>query len=119
MFVAKSLKKFEFDQFLWNFLLDKTRNNIALWEKIVLVIKKNFWNSRLKAKNLQQFWDHLKKFKQWTVRTILKQNDFLTCSWKFLISKKFEHLKCKLEQIKQEQVENILQKHLMKQKPST
>ena len=26
-----------------------------LWEKNVLVIKKNFWNSRLKAKNLQIF----------------------------------------------------------------
>ena len=26
--------------------------------KIVLVIEKNFWNSRLKAKNLQNFWDH-------------------------------------------------------------
>ena len=26
--------------------------------KIVLVIEKNFWNSRLKAKNLQKFWDH-------------------------------------------------------------
>ena len=26
--------------------------------KIVLVIKKIFWNSRLKAKNLQIFWDH-------------------------------------------------------------
>ena len=29
-----------------------------LWEKIVLVIEKNFWNSRLKAENLQKFWDH-------------------------------------------------------------
>ena len=29
-----------------------------LWEKNVLVIEKNFWNSRLKAKNLQTFWDH-------------------------------------------------------------
>ena len=29
-----------------------------LWEKIVLVIQKNFWNSRLKAENLQNFWDH-------------------------------------------------------------
>ena len=29
-----------------------------LWEKIVLVIKKNFWNSRLKAENLQNLWDH-------------------------------------------------------------
>ena len=29
-----------------------------LWEKIVLVIEKNFWNSRLKVKNLQNFWNH-------------------------------------------------------------
>ena len=29
-----------------------------LWGKIVLVIEKNFWNSRLKAENLQNFWDH-------------------------------------------------------------
>ena len=27
-------------------------------KKNVLVIKKNFWNSRLKAENLQNFWDH-------------------------------------------------------------
>ena len=29
-----------------------------LWEKIVLVIEKNFWNSRLKAENLQNCWNH-------------------------------------------------------------
>ena len=29
-----------------------------MWERTVLVIEKNFWNSRLKAKNLQKFWDH-------------------------------------------------------------
>ena len=29
-----------------------------LWEKNVLMIQKNFWNSRLKAENLQKFWDH-------------------------------------------------------------
>ena len=29
-----------------------------LWEKIVQIIEKNFWNSRLKVKNLQNFWDH-------------------------------------------------------------
>ena len=29
-----------------------------LWEKIVLEIEKNFWNSRLKAKNFQNVWDH-------------------------------------------------------------
>ena len=42
-----------------------------LWEKIVLVIEENFWNSRLKAENFQNFWDHLNNlFKQWKVRTI-------------------------------------------------
>ena len=29
-----------------------------LRDRIVLVIEKNFWNSRLKAENLQKFWDH-------------------------------------------------------------
>ena len=29
-----------------------------LWEKNVLAMEKNFWNSRLKAENLQNFWDH-------------------------------------------------------------
>ena len=29
-----------------------------LWEKMVLVIEKNFWNSRLKEENLQNVWDH-------------------------------------------------------------
>ena len=29
-----------------------------LWEKIVLVFEKNFWNLRLKAENFQNFWDH-------------------------------------------------------------
>ena len=40
-------------------------------EKIVLLIEKNCWNLRLKAKNLQNFWDHLNNlFRQWNVRTI-------------------------------------------------
>ena len=30
-----------------------------LWEKIVLVIEKNFWNSGLKADNFLIFWDDL------------------------------------------------------------
>ena len=29
-----------------------------LCEKIVLVIKKNFWNLRLKTENFKNFWDH-------------------------------------------------------------
>ena len=38
---------------------------------IVLVIEKNFWNSRLNAENFWNFWDHLNNlFKQWKVRTI-------------------------------------------------
>ena len=42
-----------------------------LWEKIVPVIEKFFWNSRPSASNLQNFWDHLNNlFKQWKVRTI-------------------------------------------------
>ena len=42
-----------------------------LWEKIVWVIEKNFWNLRLKAENLQKFWDHSNNlFKQLKVRTI-------------------------------------------------
>ena len=42
-----------------------------LWEEIVQVVEKNFWNSRLKAEDLQKFWDHSNNlFKQWKVRTI-------------------------------------------------
>ena len=47
--------------------------------KIVLVIDKNFWNSRLKAKKLQIFWDYYNNFfKQW-------KSDFpvLTLAWNF------------------------------------
>ena len=29
-----------------------------LWEKIVLVIDKNFWILRMMAENLQNVWDH-------------------------------------------------------------
>ena len=44
-----------------------------LWEKIVLVIEKNFWNSRLKAENLQKFWEYyLEQF----IQTVKGQNNF-------------------------------------------
>ena len=33
-------------------------SNTVLWEKVVLVIEGNFWNSRLNAQNLQKFRDH-------------------------------------------------------------
>ena len=46
-------------------------SKIVLTYQIVLVIEKNLWNSRLKAQNLQRFWDHLSNlFKLWNVRII-------------------------------------------------
>ena len=43
---------------IWTMVFCYQNCSDLLWEKIVVVIKKNFWNSRLKAKNLQNFWDH-------------------------------------------------------------
>ena len=40
-----------------------------MWEKIVLVIEKKIWNSRLKADNLQIFWDLF-------IQTVKGQNKF-------------------------------------------
>ena len=68
--------------------------------KIVLVIEKSFWNSRLKA------WEFAKILE--ITRTIYSNSErseqflvtgwfFLTCSWRFLISKKLEQLEFKLE----------------------
>ena len=40
----------------WYFV---TKIVLTYWEKkIVLAIEKNFWNSRLKAENLQNIWNH-------------------------------------------------------------
>ena len=44
----------------------------TLWEKIVLVIGKNFWNSRLKVENLQNFSRSLEQF----IKTVKGQNNF-------------------------------------------
>ena len=60
-----------------------------LWEKIVLVIKKSFWNSRLTAENSQNFWDYLKNL---GIRTVKGHTNFwnrmlfLTCPWRFFRS---------------------------------
>ena len=43
-----------------------------LWEKIVHVIEKNFWKSRLKAENLQKFLRSLEQF----IQTVKGQNNF-------------------------------------------
>ena len=48
-----------------------------LKKDIVLVKEKNFWNSRLKANNLQNVWDHYNNlFKQWKVSTIFETECF-------------------------------------------
>ena len=40
-----------------------------LLEKNVLLIKKIFWNLKLKAENMQNFWDHKNNlFEQWKVK---------------------------------------------------
>ena len=82
----------------------KKRNGILLpksfWptvrkEKIVLVIEKNFWNLRLKANNLQIFWDHWNNiFKQWKFRTF-----FVTWMLFQLVSGDLEQLEFKFEKV--------------------
>ena len=48
-----------------------------LWEKNVLVIQRKKRNSRLKAENVQNFWDHQNNlFKQWKVRTSFGKGPF-------------------------------------------
>ena len=45
---------------------------LIYWEKKIALFTK-LWNSRLKAKNLQTFWNHWNNlFKQWKVRTVLE-----------------------------------------------
>ena len=71
------------------------------WEKIDLVIEKNFWNVRLKAEIFSNFLRSLEQFVQ-TMKgqnNIWWQNAFLTCFWRFLISNKLEQLEFKLEKI--------------------
>ena len=58
-------ESWNFVQKLWGLILFLTKMVFCYqncsdlqWEKIILVIEKNFWNSRLKAENLQNFWDH-------------------------------------------------------------
>ena len=72
------------------------KNSDLLWEKIVLVIEKSFWNSRLKTENLHNFWDHhYNLFLQGKVNTIFEKW-FLTWYWRFLRSDARDQLKFKL-----------------------
>ena len=50
---------------------------ISYWQKIVIVIERNFWNSRPSASNFQKFWDDQSNlFKQWKVGTIFGNRMF-------------------------------------------
>ena len=72
----------------------KVWSMLFCFKKNVLVINKNFWNWRLKANNMQNFWDHyLEQF----IQTVKRQKNFLTCSWRFRRSNKLEQLEFKLE----------------------
>ena len=73
----------------WTWMVFCYRNCYdLLWEKIVVVIVKNFKNSRLKVENLQNVWDHYNNlFKQWKVMTIFSNRMLfilfleLSCIW--------------------------------------
>ena len=63
--------------FYWSMVFCYQNCFDLLWEKIVLVIKKNIWNSRLKAENLQKILDHQNNLlKQWKDRTIFGNRMF-------------------------------------------
>ena len=63
------------------YFLQKQLYCLIIWptarKKNVLVIEKNFWNSRLKAKNLQNNWDQSNNlFEQIKGRTVFKTESF-------------------------------------------
>ena len=70
--IGNGLKLFTKSHFNFKGLIFYYQNcSDLLWEKNVLVMGENFWNSRLKAENLQIFWYHNKNlFEQWKVWTI-------------------------------------------------
>ena len=52
-----------------------------LWGKIVLVIEKNFWNSRLKAENFQKFWVTSERSEQFLVTEVFSLNFIHNWKW--------------------------------------
>ena len=58
-----------------------------LWDKIVLVIKKTFWNSRLKAENLQNFWEKIVGIQKHAGKV---RKSFEIGGWRLRICKIFE-----------------------------
>ena len=71
-----------------------------LWEKIVPVIEEKL-KFEAEGQEFAKFLRSLEEFIQ-TMKgqnNFCKQNTFLTCSWRFLISSKLEQLEFKLEKI--------------------
>ena len=92
-----------FDHWFWNlkYLLELAfcfqNCSDILWEKIVLVIKKNVWNLRLNVKNFEMT-RQIHSNNEMSVQ-FLKLNTFSTCSWRFLISNELEQLTVKWKKI--------------------
>ena len=81
------------EYWLWELVFCYQNCSNLLWEKIVLVIEKNFWNSRLKAREFAKFLRSPEQF----IQTAQGQNNFwdrffFTCSWRFLRSNTLEQL---------------------------
>ena len=55
----------------------ETNCSDLLWEEIVLGIEKTFWNSRLKAENLQNFWNHWSEFHAPLDKSLINYQNFL------------------------------------------
>ena len=95
-----SKSSLDWSRWFWGLVFCYQNCSDLLWGKNVLVIVYNFWNSKFKAENLQNFGDHLNNLlKQWKVRTISLKECFLTWSWRFPIPNRLEQLEFKLEKI--------------------
>jgi hypothetical protein len=82
------------DRFIqWEMVFCYQNCSDLLWEKNVLLIKKNFWKLEAKfLRSLKQFIQTVKGQNKFS-----EQNAFLTCFWRFLISNKLKQLEFKLK----------------------
>ena len=85
-----------FSNVMWYFV---TKIVLTYCEKKLLVLEKNFWNSRLKAKNLQKLFEITRTIylKSERSKQFLVTEGFFNCSWKFYIFDRLEQLGFKLE----------------------
>ena len=85
-----------FSNVMWYFV---TKIVLTYCEKKLLVLEKNFWNSRLKAKNLQKLFEITRTIylKSERSKQFLVTEGFFNFSWKFYIFDRLEQLGFKLE----------------------